>query len=226
MTTDTRQHILETALGLFETKGYAATTMRAIATEAGVSPSNAYYWFRSKDDLVQEFYLRIQIEHTRLAQGPLDAGGPLAERLRAVEHLGLDTMAAYHSFGSAFLTTAIDPRSAASPFSPESGRAREASMAIYRDVVAGAVPAVPKKLAAVLPELLWVCHLGVTLFWVTDTSPGQQRTRQLVDRAASLLGAMVKVARLPGAAGVVDQVAGLLAVVVPDGIPLDQEVRR
>lgn len=215
MTTETRQHILETALGLFETKGYAATTMRAIATEAGVSPSNAYYWFRSKDDLVQEFYLRIQTEHARRAQGPLAAGGSLAERLRAVEHLGLDTMAAYHSFGSAFLTTAIDPRATVSPFSPESGRARAASMAIYRDVVAGAVPAVPKKLATVLPELLWVSHLGVTLFWVTDTSPDQQRTRELVDRAATLLGAMVKVARLPGAAGVVDQLAGLLAVVVP-----------
>ncbi len=215
MSADTRQHILETALRLFETQGYAGTTMRAIAAEAGVAPSNAYYWFRSKDDLVQEFYLRIQSEHARLAREPLDAGGTLAERLRAVEHLGLDTMAPYHCFGSTFLTTAIDPRAAASPFSPESGRAREASTAIYREVVAGAVPAVPKKLAAVLPELLWVCHLGVTLFWVTDTSPGQGRTRELVDRAAALLGAMVKVARLPGAAGVVEQVGGLLAVVVP-----------
>ncbi len=215
MTSDTRQHILETALKLFETQGYAETTMRAIATEAGLAPSNAYYWFRSKDDLVQEFYLRIQAAHARSAHGPLAAGGTLVDRLRAVEHLGLDTMAPYHSFGTAFLTTAIDPRAAVSPFSPESGEAREASLSIYREVVAGAVPAVPKKLAAVLPDLLWVCHLGVTLFWVTDTSPGQQRTRELVDRAATLVGAMVKVARLPGAAGVVDQVAGLLDVVLP-----------
>ena len=57
---DTRQLIIDTALRLFEERGYAATTMRAIATEAGLAPSNAYYWFRSKDDLVQAFYLAIQ----------------------------------------------------------------------------------------------------------------------------------------------------------------------
>ena len=37
--------------------------MRAIAVEAGVAPSNAYYWFASKDQLVQKFYRRIQLAH-------------------------------------------------------------------------------------------------------------------------------------------------------------------
>ena len=58
-------------------------------------------------------------------------------------------------------------------------------MAIYRDVVEGASPAVPAKLAPVLPDLLWLAHLSVTLFWVIDTSPGQERTRQLVERSVA-----------------------------------------
>ena len=73
---DTRTLIVDTALRLFEERGYAGTTMRAIATEAGLSPSNAYYWFDSKDQLVQEFYLRIQVAHRERSAEALAAGGP------------------------------------------------------------------------------------------------------------------------------------------------------
>jgi hypothetical protein len=45
----TRSLILETALRLFQERGYDKTTMRAIATEAGVSVGNAYYYFESKE---------------------------------------------------------------------------------------------------------------------------------------------------------------------------------
>ena len=91
------------------------------------------------------------------------------------------------------------------------------SMAIYRDVVAGASPAVPSRLATVLPDLLWLAHLSVTLYWVIDTSPGQERTRQLVERSVTMLGSAVRVARLPGAASLVKQVGAVLDVVVPGG---------
>jgi AcrR family transcriptional regulator len=37
--------------------------MRAIAREAGVSTGNACYYFGSKDELIQEFYLRNHAEH-------------------------------------------------------------------------------------------------------------------------------------------------------------------
>lgn len=41
----TRALILETAMRLFQERGYDKTTMRAIAQEAGVSVGNAYYYF-------------------------------------------------------------------------------------------------------------------------------------------------------------------------------------
>lgn len=214
---DTRQLVLDTALRLFERDGYAGTTMRAIAKEAGLSPSNAYYWFDSKDELVQAFYERIQVEHRARVAAELAAGGNLQQRLLAVEHAFLDVVAPYDSFGTAFLSTAINPRSATSPFSPQSAPARELSMAIYRDLVAGSSPAVPKRIRETLPHLLWLCHLGVTLFWVTDTSDGAERTRALIDRSVALLGSLVKLARLPGAAAVVEQLQGVLAVALPEG---------
>lgn len=212
---DTRALIVDTAVRLFEERGYAGTTMRAIATEAGLSPSNAYYWFASKDQLVQEFYLRIQVAHRVRSTESLAAGGTLAERLRAVEDAFFEVIGPYHGFGAAFVGTAVAPGAAVSPFSEESSEARELSRAIFRDVVEGASPAVPARLAPVLTDLLWVAHLSITLFWVIDTSRHQERTRQLVDRSIPMLTSAVRVARLPGAARLVAQVGAVLDVVVP-----------
>ena len=48
-----------------------------------------------------------------------------------------------------------------------------------------------------LPELLWLAYLGLVLFWVYDSSPGQARTRQLIDAAVPLLVRTLKLTRIP-----------------------------
>ncbi|MFT7617949.1 MAG: AcrR family transcriptional regulator, partial [Planctomycetota bacterium] len=62
----TRQLILDVALRLFEERGYDKTSMRLIAKEAGVSVGNAYYYFASKENLVQGFYGRLHDGHREL----------------------------------------------------------------------------------------------------------------------------------------------------------------
>ena len=59
----TKSAIVTAALALFRENGYDATTMRAIASAAGVSIGNAYYYFGSKEELIREFYARNQAEH-------------------------------------------------------------------------------------------------------------------------------------------------------------------
>ena len=54
----TRNTILESALQLFRDKGFDATTMRDVATRAGVALGAAYYYFDSKDAIVMGFYER------------------------------------------------------------------------------------------------------------------------------------------------------------------------
>ena len=207
---DTREHVRATALRLFRERGYAATTMRVIAQEADVATGNAYYHFASKDHLVQELYLDVNREHAARARPALDAGGDLAARLRAVLLAGVDAFAEYHAFGSELVTVAIRPGSAANPFSGASTEARELSQGLFREVVDGAVPAVPAPLRADLPELLWLAHLGLTLFWVYDSSPRARRTRALAEGAPPLLGRLVRLSRLPVLRGVVDDVLGLV----------------
>lgn len=78
----TRTLILETALRLFAERGYDRTTMRAIAQEAGVSVGNAYYYFSSKEHLVQGFYDRIAGEHAAAVRPVLADRPELADRIR------------------------------------------------------------------------------------------------------------------------------------------------
>ncbi len=205
----TRQLVADTALRMFRDIGFEKTTMRAIAAEAGVSVGNAYYYFASKDDLVHELYIQVQAEHAARASEALEETTGFAERLKATLHAGLDVMAPYHRFGADFVATAIRPTSPVNPFSADSTPAREASLDIFRNTVDGARPAVPKKLRGDLPELLWLCYMGITLFWVYDTSEGQRRTRKLVDGAAPLVARGLALARIPGVSKVLDDVLDL-----------------
>lgn len=209
----TRQHILATVLRLFRERGYEATTMRLIAVEAGVATGNAYYYFPSKGHLVQELYREVTAEHAARATAALDPGGDLGARLATALHAGLDVFAPYHAFGAEFVSVAIRPGAAASPFSAASRQARETSLVLFTDVVNGAKPAVTPALRADLPELLWLAQLGVMIFWVHDPSPGQRRTHALVDGAAPVVARLVRLARLPVLRGTVDDVLRLMASV-------------
>ncbi len=48
---DTRAAILQAARGLFAAGGYSGTSMRAIASAAGVDPALVHHYFGTKDDL-------------------------------------------------------------------------------------------------------------------------------------------------------------------------------
>ncbi|WP_229789350.1 TetR/AcrR family transcriptional regulator [Pilimelia terevasa] len=192
----TRQLILDTALRMFRERGYAATTMRAVAREAGVAVGNAYYYFPSKEHLVQHFYADLQ-ERLRAAAAPaLAAETAFAPRLRAVLHAGIDTTAPYHDFAGTFFKTAAAPTSPLNPFSPESAGPRETAVGLFRDVLDGAAVKPDPELRADLPELLWLAYLGVVLYWVHDRSPGQRRTRTLIDGAVPLIDRLVGLSRL------------------------------
>ena len=206
----TRRLIVDTALRLFREQGYGRTTMRAIAREAGVAVGNAYYYFPSKEHLVQEFYLGVQAEHRAAAAATLRAETSFAARLRAVLHAGIDVNAPYHAFAATFFKTAAEPDSPLSPFSAESAEPRRAAVGMFREVVEGSTARVDRELRGELPELLWLAYLGVILYWVHDRSPGQARTRTLIDGAVPLIDRLVALSRVPGLRAVTREVLGLI----------------
>lgn len=203
---------------LFRERGYADTTMRAIAREAGVAVGNAYYYFDSKEHLVQEFYDRQQVAHRAAATSVLATERDFAARLRGVLHAGVDVNVPYHSFAATFFKTAAEPSSPLSPFSRESSPARDASIGLFREVLDGSTAKVDPELREHLPELLWLSWMGVTLFWVYDRSPEQRRTRRLIDGVVPLIDRLVALSRLRVLRPALRQVLELLDNVRRDDI--------
>jgi len=193
----TQQHILDTALGLFQEHGYEGTTMRLIASRAGVSLGNSYHYFPSKDHFVQAFYRRLSDEHIALCQPVLSSEMDLGKRLLEVTRRRIDSIEPYHRLSGALFRVAADPGSPLNPFSEDSRELRDDSIALMAEVVAGSSARLPRDVTAELPRLLWLFHMGLILFWVHDTSPRRQRTRRLADESVELVMSLLGVATLP-----------------------------
>jgi AcrR family transcriptional regulator len=193
----TRDAIVTAALELFRENGFERTTMRAVADRAGVSVGNAYYYFSSKDELVQGFYDQLVAEHRALALPALSGRTHLADRLGRTLRAWITVAEPYRAFAGRFFAVAAQPDNPLSPFSPDSGDARDAAIDLYRQVLDGVADDVDPELARELPELLWLYHLGVVLFWVHDSSPGTARTHLLVDRTVPMVARLVRLSRLP-----------------------------
>ena len=206
----TRQRILETALAMFAERGYDRTTMRAIAAEAGVSVGSAYYYFKSKEQLIQGFYEQATLRHAELAPLALQGRTALADRIEAALLAWLDIAGPYHQFAGQFFRNAADPSSPLSPFSEESAESRERDIALYREVLDGSKTKVPEDLADILPELLWLHQMVVVLYWVYDDSPDQGKSRELARRTAPLAARLVALSRLKILRPLVEQVEELV----------------
>lgn len=209
----TRRSIVDAALALFRAAGYDRTTMRAIADEAGVSLGSAYYYFGSKEHLVQAFYDQVQVQHAAAAEDALRDRSEFAARLRGVLESWVEIAAPYHEFAGQFFKNAAEPTSPLSPFSAESEGSRSASISLFREVLAGSDLKLTPALRREMPELLWLMHMGVVLFWVHDASPGQDRTGALIARAVPLVDKLARMTRLPVVRGVVNDLVELVAAI-------------
>jgi AcrR family transcriptional regulator len=205
----TRRAIVDAAMRLFRGSGYDRTTMRAIAAEAGVSVGNAYYYFGSKEHLVQAFYDQLQAEHAEAAGRVLDRETTFAARLEGVLAVWLEVAAPHHEFAGQFFKNAAEPTSPLSPFSTESAPAREASIALFDTLLDGSDVKIAPALRHELPELLWLLQMGMVLFWVYDQSPGQARSRTVVHRVVPIVDRLLRLSRLPVVRGIVDDVVAL-----------------
>ncbi|MEM7480303.1 MAG: TetR family transcriptional regulator [Acidobacteriota bacterium] len=193
----TRARILEAALQLFLERGYDNATMREIAATAGVSLGNAYYYFQSKEHLIQGYYERSHDEHLAACDPLLTAERGLEGRLRTVLTSKIATSMPYHRFAGTLFKTAADPRSPLSPFSAESEPTRREATELMAAVVEGSNVAVPSPLKSELPHLLWLYLMAIILFWIHDSSPDCRRTQRLIDRTCPIVARLIRLARNP-----------------------------
>lgn len=95
--------ILETAAGLFKAKGYAGTSVEDIARELGVTKAVVYYYWDSKEELLEE----IQDRALALLRERLDRldyeKSPYGTRLEATVAAYIDVVLENTAFVSALL---------------------------------------------------------------------------------------------------------------------------
>lgn len=99
-----RDDILRCAARLFRSHGYAAVSMRDIASEAGVTTGSLYYYFRQKDEIVSEIldtgHRRVHAEVKR-SIAALGTEASQNERIRAGIRAHLTALFARDGFPAA-----------------------------------------------------------------------------------------------------------------------------
>ena len=194
---ETSLRILEAALELFRTQGYDKTTMRDVAARAGVATGAAYYYFESKDAIVQAFYAQASAAMQPLLEAAVTGQKTLENRLKAILGAKLDYFAPHRSVLRALLRNGADPEHPLSPFSEQTKPIRDGDIAWFARILVDCGVNVPRDLAPELPSVLWLYQMGVIFFWVTDGSEDQARTRKLVDLSARAVTSLIKISALP-----------------------------
>ena len=191
----TRSHILSTALRVFRERGLESATMRELAAAAGASLGSAYYYFPSKEAIIQAYYDEVQAEHARrlavaLGEKRLD----LKDRLRAAFHSKLDILQGDRKLLSALFRYTGEPHHPLSALGDGTRKNRQQSMSVFLATLGD--ERFPDDIRAILPPALWALHMGILLYFIYDDSPEQQRTRRLVDGVLTLIVRLLALAKL------------------------------
>lgn len=206
----TRGRIVTSARELMLERGYEGTTMRAIASRAGVSLGNAYYYFAGKEDLIQGFYLDIATEHHARVTASLADHTSFGDRLTMSLETLVDISERYAPLANSLLTLAIAPTSPLHPLSTQSRDSGALFMATCEAIIDGSSVKADARLRAVLPELLWLVHLLTTLGWVQDLSTGKAVTRRVIHRTGPTLARLISLTRLAPLRPIVGEVVKAL----------------
>jgi AcrR family transcriptional regulator len=193
----TRSRILAGALSLFRERGFDQTTMRDIASAAGVAIGAAYYYFESKEALVMAFYQEANAAIHERIEAALERKTDLKARLRAVVDVKFDYFAPNRKFLGALLRHAADPEHPLSPFSRETKEIRERDMLHFSEALDGSSVRLPEDIRPHLPKLLWLSQMGLILFWIYDRSDNQVRTERLADKSLGIVASLLKLSKSP-----------------------------
>lgn len=179
-----RDHLLETALRLFNQHGYTATGVDLIIAEAGIAKTTLYRHFETKEDLILAA-LERQDEQAR------DAMRAFVEQ-RAIDPIGrllatFDCLEAWFRDerfrGCPFVSAAGEHKDTANPVFRAAALHKRLTLAYFEELAHAARFAEPKRIAAEINVL----HEGATA--VAQMTRTAEPARQAKRMAAQLLAA-------------------------------------
>jgi AcrR family transcriptional regulator len=202
-----RDRLYATALQLIAARGFAATTLRDIAKEAGVSVGLLYRYFPSKHAVVLALYDELSSAYAR----QVAAMPPGRWRDRFVFALTASVRVLEpHRVALRALTPVLvgDPEEGI--FSASTAFSRLRVQRVFEDAVAGSSDAPTGPLAGALGRLLYLVHLSVLLWWLLDKSANQRATAALLHVTKQLLPSAALALRVPPVRRFVISVDGLV----------------
>ena len=214
----TRRHIFECALALFRENGFEAATMQQVANRANVAKSAAYYYFPSKEAIVQAYFEVVQAEQERLCADVFARRKDLKARLSIAMHSKFDLATEDRRLlGMVFRYTG-EPEHPLSCLGKGTAAIRRRAMEVFHRAIA--TEHLPNDLEQLLPLALWALQMGLLVMFLYDDSSDQQRTRKTADRALDLTLKLLAVAKLPVLKPIRAKVLALLrnSEILPEGL--------
>ena len=189
-----RARLYETAIDLIAARGYEQTTLRDIASQAGVSVGLLYRYFPNKHAVVMALYDHLSADFARKVEAM--PGGKWRDRFLFALQASLDSLKP-HRLALKALTPVLvgDPDDGI--FSARTSFARARVQQVFERAVTDASDAPSPALAKSLGRLLYLVHLVVLLWWLLDKSARQHTTGKLLAVTAQLLPAASLALKLP-----------------------------
>lgn len=185
---------MRAALDLFQTKGFEATTTKAIARKARIAEGTVFNYFRTKEDIALYFFEQ-EVDHAIAAvqENPRMRRATLEEKLFTLVQSQLEYLAPYERFIGAAFIQALKPASTLGPFGHRAQQLRHRYMGFVQQLLEESLPECRESLLRwMAPEAFWIYYLGVLLYWLHDTSSGKQHTLAFLDRSLSMAVSMLK----------------------------------
>src|SRR5882724_2568957 len=189
-----RKRIVTAALTLFQTKGFKATTTRAIARKAGIAEGTVFNYFKTKEDIALHFFeLEVDQAIAAVRGNPRLRKAPLEEKLFTLVQSQLEFLAPHERFIGAAFIHALKPASRLGIFSHRAQELRHRYVGFVQELFEESLPKQQHNpLSWVAPEAFWIFYLGALLYWLHDSSPGKQHTLAFLDRSLSIGVSMLK----------------------------------
>src|SRR2546430_8121600 len=193
-----RKRIIAAALSLFQTKGFEATTTKAIARKAGIAEGTVFNYFKTKEDIALHFFEQeVDQAIVSVRENPRLRKAPLEEKLFALVHSQLEFLAPYERFIGAAFIHALKPASPLGIFSHRAQELRHRYVGFVQELIDETLPKHrPSPLTFFAPEVFLIYYLGALLYWLHDASPGKQHTLAFLDRSLSIGVSVLKEGKL------------------------------
>jgi AcrR family transcriptional regulator len=205
---ETRRHIFECALELFRENGFDAATMQQIATRAEVVKSAAYYYFPSKEAIIQAYYEIMQSEQERICGELFSQTNDLRARLTSAMQSKFDLAGNDRKLLGVVFRYTGEPQHPLSCLGEGTSEIRRRATGIFSLAIAS--EKLPTDLQQLLPLALWALQMGLLVMFLYDDSVDQRRTRQMADGSIDLTLKLLRLARLPVLKPVRTRILGLL----------------